>query len=259
MADRYAGFADFVARARSSADAHGVAADRRPRPRRGRAAGGADQGGPEVAVDLARRQPRAVRPPGALHRGHRPLALAQPSCARSRAASLPDRACPDDLGADADRRLVLREALARLTPRQRQVLVLRFYEDLTETQTAHAMHCSTSTVKSQTRHALARLRELAPELADTFDRASPRPTPPRRCAHDHRAARAARRPRPTTAAPRPRRTRPGRCPPTSAAALRSRWAPSRQSTVLVAGAVVLGPLQQSSDEPRPARRGVAAR
>ena len=51
---------------------------------------------------------------------------------------------------------------------RRQVLVLRFYEDLTEVQTANVMHCSVSTVKSQTRHALKRLRELAPELADAF-------------------------------------------------------------------------------------------
>ena len=80
----------------------------------------------------------------------------------------PDAALPTDSFADVDRRLVMRDALARLTDRQRQVLVLRFYEDLTEVQTAHVMHCSTSTVKSQTRHALKRLRELAPELADAF-------------------------------------------------------------------------------------------
>ena len=84
----------------------------------------------------------------------------------------PDAALPADSFADADRRLVVRAALGRLTDRQRQVLVLRVFEDLTETQTAHVMHCSPSTVKSQTRHALQRLRELAPELADTFDNAS---------------------------------------------------------------------------------------
>jgi RNA polymerase sigma-70 factor (sigma-E family) len=79
-----------------------------------------------------------------------------------------DRSTNDDPVADADRRLVVSAALARLTARQRQVLILRFYEDLTEAQTAHTMRCSVSTVKSQTRLALQRLRELAPELAEAF-------------------------------------------------------------------------------------------
>lgn len=68
----------------------------------------------------------------------------------------------------AVRRLMLRDALARLTPRQRAVLVLRFYEDLTEVETAHLLGCSVNTVKSQSRHALTRLRELAPDLIDVF-------------------------------------------------------------------------------------------
>lgn len=79
-------------------------------------------------------------------------------------------------GDEADavaRRLVLRDALGRLTPRQRAVLVLRFYEDCTEVQTADLLGCSVNTVKSQTRYALDRLRTLAPELAETFDRATP--------------------------------------------------------------------------------------
>ena len=68
--------------------------------------------------------------------------------------------------ADTDLRLSLDQALARLTPKQRTVLVLRFYEDLTEVETARALELSTSTVKSTTRQALARLRVLAPELAE---------------------------------------------------------------------------------------------
>jgi RNA polymerase sigma factor (sigma-70 family) len=59
-------------------------------------------------------------------------------------------------------RLVLREALMRLTPRQRAVVVLRFYEDLTEVQAAEVLGVSVSTVKSQTRVALQRLRAVAP-------------------------------------------------------------------------------------------------
>lgn len=77
---------------------------------------------------------------------------------------------PGDATGDTDSRLALDAALRRLTPRQRAVLVLRFYEDRTEVQTAQLLGCSVSTVKSQTRHALGRLRELAPELARTFGR-----------------------------------------------------------------------------------------
>jgi RNA polymerase sigma-70 factor (sigma-E family) len=67
-------------------------------------------------------------------------------------------------GPDVERRMVLRDALARLTPKQRAVLSLRFYEDLTEVQAAAVLGISVSTVKSQTRAALSSLRRLAPDL-----------------------------------------------------------------------------------------------
>jgi RNA polymerase sigma-70 factor (sigma-E family) len=50
------------------------------------------------------------------------------------------------------------EALKRLAPRQRAVLALRYYEDMTEQQTAEMLGCSVGTVKSQSAKAIARLR-----------------------------------------------------------------------------------------------------
>jgi RNA polymerase sigma-70 factor (sigma-E family) len=73
-----------------------------------------------------------------------------------------------DVVGDVDARVVLRRALEQLTARQRAVLVLRFYEDLTEVQTADVLGCSVNTVKSQTRKALDRLRIVAPELSEAF-------------------------------------------------------------------------------------------
>lgn len=84
------------------------------------------------------------------------------------AASPPLRAGGDETGAATDR-LTLAAALRRLTPRQRAVLVLRFYEDLTEVQAAAALGVSPNTVKSQSRVALQRLRQLAPDAVAAFE------------------------------------------------------------------------------------------
>ena len=71
-------------------------------------------------------------------------------------------ATADTASAVADRDLLLR-GLAALPPRQRAVLVLRYYEDLSEAQTATALGCSVGTVKSQAARGLARLREMSGE------------------------------------------------------------------------------------------------
>jgi len=52
------------------------------------------------------------------------------------------------------------KALTHLPPRMRAVLVLRFFEDMSESDTAAALGCGTGTVKSQTSRGLAKLREL---------------------------------------------------------------------------------------------------
>ncbi len=62
------------------------------------------------------------------------------------------------------RRLAVVNALQVLTPRQRATVVLRYFEDLTEAQTAHVLGISVGTVKRLHFDAIARLREVAPEL-----------------------------------------------------------------------------------------------
>jgi RNA polymerase sigma-70 factor (sigma-E family) len=79
----------------------------------------------------------------------------------------PDEARHDDTPA-SDLRVTVREALTRITPRQRAVLALRFFEDLPEKEVARLLGCSVGTVRSTTHRSLARLRELAPELNDSF-------------------------------------------------------------------------------------------
>jgi len=62
-------------------------------------------------------------------------------------------------------RQVLMTALATLPPRQRAVLVLRYFHDYTEAATAEAMGITVGTVKSQTFKALAALR-ISEELRE---------------------------------------------------------------------------------------------
>lgn len=77
---------------------------------------------------------------------------------------LPDLAVTADRTDRIDLGLVLRQALARLAPRHRAVLVLRYLEDRSDAEIAEILSCTESTVRSQAARALARLRQLCPEL-----------------------------------------------------------------------------------------------
>ena len=79
----------------------------------------------------------------------------------------------DRAGGDQPAIVDLRDQLARalmaLPVRQRAVLVLRYFDDLTEAQTAEALGCSVGSVKSQASRGLGRLRELVDADEPTMD------------------------------------------------------------------------------------------
>lgn len=81
----------------------------------------------------------------------------------------PQRAEPDPAEQHADRAELVAE-LAKLPPRQRAVIALRYYAGLSDTEIAAALSCRPATVRSQASRALAKLRV---ELAHT-DHPEPR-------------------------------------------------------------------------------------
>jgi RNA polymerase sigma-70 factor (sigma-E family) len=80
---------------------------------------------------------------------------------------LPDHAGSDRAEGSIEDRSVLMAALSKLPPRQRAVIVLRFWEDRGEKAIADLLGCSVGTVRSQTSRGLARLRG-DPELSHVF-------------------------------------------------------------------------------------------
>lgn len=75
-----------------------------------------------------------------------------------RAGHVPDVGAVVSAEQEVVDRAELWEALLRLPPRQRAVIVLRYYEDLSEQRIAEVLGCSQGTVKSQASDALATLR-----------------------------------------------------------------------------------------------------
>jgi RNA polymerase sigma-70 factor (sigma-E family) len=84
--------------------------------------------------------------------------------------TLPDHAASSDLVEQSHLRMLLRQVLAELPPRQRAVLVLRYLEDLGTEEVADLLGCRPGTVASQTARGLAKLRarlaEPSPPAAD---------------------------------------------------------------------------------------------
>ncbi|MGC4941454.1 SigE family RNA polymerase sigma factor [Kribbella sp. DT2] len=71
---------------------------------------------------------------------------------------------------DVTARIWLWQELSELPTKQRAALVLRYYEDLSEVETARILGCSVGTVKSQTAHALKKLRaRLGPDADLTIE------------------------------------------------------------------------------------------
>jgi RNA polymerase sigma-70 factor (sigma-E family) len=78
---------------------------------------------------------------------------------------LPEGPAGRDQTADRDLHDSLWTALSTLPKRQRAMVVLRYYEDLSEAETAQVMGVSVGTVKSTTSRALTKLRDT-PGLRD---------------------------------------------------------------------------------------------
>jgi RNA polymerase sigma-70 factor (sigma-E family) len=78
---------------------------------------------------------------------------------------VPDSAATGDLAGDQANRDQLLRALATLTPRERAVVVLRYYADASEADAARTLGVAVGTVKSTAARALAKLR-VSPELAE---------------------------------------------------------------------------------------------
>jgi len=86
--------------------------------------------------------------------------------AEVRTDRMPEGRSHRDEAGDAVNRLALRKALGMLPVRQRAAVILRYFEDRSEAETAEILGCRVGTVKSHLSRALARLRVQLPGLID---------------------------------------------------------------------------------------------
>ena len=131
----------------------------------------------ETLLRVARRWPRVSRmdhPAAYARQVLVNLALREGPRRSRRRAELSDtpRAQPAGRAAQLDGHDELHAALAELPPRQRAVLVLRYFLDLPEAEVATALQCSLGTVKSTASRGLARLEQTLRPTNDTRSIAS---------------------------------------------------------------------------------------
>jgi RNA polymerase sigma-70 factor (sigma-E family) len=88
--------------------------------------------------------------------------------------TIPDSGSGDLQAAHADSD-EMRQALLRLSPRVRTAIVLRYFDDLSEAETAQVMGCSRSTVNNHVTRGLAALRGLLASDPDVLTTAPGRP------------------------------------------------------------------------------------
>jgi RNA polymerase sigma-70 factor (sigma-E family) len=81
-------------------------------------------------------------------------------------ADVQDRATARDAAAESAERDALWRLVRQLSPRQRTVIVLRYYEDYDDATIAELLQCSPGTVRTQAKRALDKLQRLRPDLPE---------------------------------------------------------------------------------------------
>jgi len=133
----------------------------------GRALAGDEQRGADLVQDALERTLlhwRTVQDPEAFVR--RCMVNRSVSVWRKVRRERPLAELAEPVGTDRPHDHELLAAVRSLPPRQRAVIALRYYEDLTEAQTAEVLGCSIGTVKSQANRAMQALRAQLPRFAD---------------------------------------------------------------------------------------------
>src|SRR5258708_8759277 len=142
-----------------------VAPDRGPAHARPRSRPGPAPGGTGAAASEVAQGPRGAGGlPATHHVQPRRRRLAEPG-PPPEVLGLPTEAAVADHASRLDLRLTLIAALELLTPRQRAAVVARYWEQLSEAETAAALGCSVSAVKAAAARGLKTLRQaITPDM-----------------------------------------------------------------------------------------------